>query len=106
MSAYHPNNFSNFPESFGNNKNLNNGILIKAPNELKQKEVSTNTTVNVTWDSGSLSSETLVIYLAALSKTNDSIPEDSISSAKLNQEDLYTKLLIYLKFCVNDGCFL
>ena len=36
---------------------------------------STNTTVNVTWDSGSLSSETISnVYIAALSKTNDSIP--------------------------------
>jgi len=51
---------------------------------------STNTTVNVTWDSGSLSSETLVIYLAALSKTNDSIPEDSISSAKLTSDSVTT----------------
>ena len=51
---------------------------------------STNTTVNVTWDSGSLSSETLVIYLAALSKTNDSIPEGSISSAKLTSDSVTT----------------
>ena len=36
---------------------------------------STNTTVNVTWDSGSLSSEAITtVYIAALSKTNDSIP--------------------------------
>jgi len=45
MSAYHPNNFSNFPDSFRNNKNLNNDILIKAPNEIKDKLSSTNTTV-------------------------------------------------------------
>ena len=31
---------------------------------------STNTTVTVTWDSGSLSNETLTIYVGALSKTN------------------------------------
>jgi hypothetical protein len=35
---------------------------------------STNTTVNVTFDSGSLASETLSVYLAILTKTNDSIP--------------------------------
>jgi len=36
---------------------------------------STNTTVNVTWDSGTLSNEAISnVYIAALSKTNDSIP--------------------------------
>jgi hypothetical protein len=35
---------------------------------------STNTTVNVTFDSGSLANETLSVYLAILTKTNDSIP--------------------------------
>ena len=36
---------------------------------------STNTTVNVTWDSGSLSNEAISnVYIGALSKTNDSIP--------------------------------
>jgi len=51
---------------------------------------STNTTVNVSWDSGSLSSETLVIYISALSATNNSIPvnvlipaDNSITSAKI-----------------------
>ena len=44
---------------------------------------STNTTVNVTWDSGSLSSEAITnVYVAALSKTNDSIPT-GISATKL-----------------------
>ena len=57
---------------------------------ISSSSFSTNTTVNVTWDSGSLSSETLVIYLAALSKTNDSIPEDSISSAKLTSNSVTT----------------
>ena len=57
---------------------------------ISSSSFSTNTTVNVTWDSGSLSSETLVIYLAALSKTNDSIPEDSISSAKLTSDSVTT----------------
>lgn len=45
---------------------------------------STNTTVTVTWDSGSLSNETLTIYVGALSKTNDSIPELVITNAKIS----------------------
>jgi hypothetical protein len=45
---------------------------------------STNTTVVVTWDSGSLSNETLTIYVGALSKTNDSIPELVITNAKIS----------------------
>jgi hypothetical protein len=44
---------------------------------------STNTTVTVTWDSGSLSNESVTIYVAALSKTNDSIPELVITNAKV-----------------------
>jgi len=44
---------------------------------------STNTTVTVTWDSGSLANEAVVIYVAALSKTNDSIPELVITNAKV-----------------------
>ena len=44
---------------------------------------STNTTVNVTWDSGSLSNEAISnVYVASLSKTNDSIPT-GISATKL-----------------------
>ena len=44
---------------------------------------STNTTVNVTWDSGSLSNEAISnVYIAALSKTNDSIPT-GISATKI-----------------------
>ena len=36
---------------------------------------STNTTVNVTWDSGSLSSEALTnVYIGAISKNNNSLP--------------------------------
>ena len=60
---------------------------------ISSSSFSTNTTVNVTWDSGSLSNESLVIYLAALSKTNDSIPEDSISSAKLTSDSVTTAKL-------------
>ena len=45
---------------------------------------STNTTVNVTWDSGSLSNETIDnVYIGILSKTNNSIPEGIIETATL-----------------------
>jgi hypothetical protein len=44
---------------------------------------STNTTVTVTWDSGSLANEAVTIYVGALSKTNDSIPELVITNAKV-----------------------
>jgi hypothetical protein len=44
---------------------------------------STNTTVTVNWDSGSLSNETLTIYVGALSKTNSSIPDAVIGSANI-----------------------
>ena len=45
---------------------------------------STNTTVNVTWDSGSLSSEAITnVYIGALSKTNNSIPTGIIATATL-----------------------
>ena len=44
---------------------------------------SSNTTVNVTWDSGSLSNEAITnVYIGALSKTNDSIPT-GISAEKI-----------------------
>ena len=45
---------------------------------------STNTTVNVTWDSGSLQNESLVIYVGILSKTNNSIPTGIITGANLS----------------------
>jgi len=44
---------------------------------------STNTTVTVTWDSGSLSNETLTIYVGALSKTNSSIPDSAIGTTNI-----------------------
>ena len=45
---------------------------------------STNTTVNVTWDSGSLANETIDnVYIGALSKTNNSIPEGIVATATL-----------------------
>ena len=45
---------------------------------------SSNTTVNVTWDSGSLTSGALNnVYIGALSKTNNSIPTDILGAANL-----------------------
>ena len=45
---------------------------------------STNTTVNVTWDSGSLSNEAITnVYIGALSKTNSSIPGEAIGTIQL-----------------------
>jgi hypothetical protein len=42
---------------------------------ISSSSFSTNTTVNVTWDSGNLSNEAITtVYIGALSKTNDSIP--------------------------------
>jgi len=57
---------------------------------ISSSSFSTNTTVNVTWDSGSLSSETLTIYVGILSKTNDSIPEDVIDAANLKSSSVAT----------------
>ena len=57
---------------------------------ISSSSFSTNTTVNVTWDSGSLQSETLVIYLAALSQTNNSIPLDVIDSSNLKSNAVTT----------------
>ena len=45
---------------------------------------SSNTTVNVTWDSGSLQNESLVISVGVLSKTNNSIPTGIITSTNLS----------------------
>jgi hypothetical protein len=45
---------------------------------------STDTTINVTWDSGSLSNEAISnVYIGALSKTNNSIPTGVIATATL-----------------------
>ena len=57
---------------------------------------STNTTVNVTWDSGSLSSEAITtVYIAALSKTNDSIPT-GIAATKIGDGTVSTTEFQYL----------
>jgi len=42
---------------------------------ISSSSFSTNTTVNVSWDSGSLSSESLTIYIGITSATNTSMPE-------------------------------
>jgi len=45
---------------------------------------STNTIVNVTWDSGSLSNEAITnVYISALSKTNTSIPGGVVGTTQL-----------------------
>jgi hypothetical protein len=52
---------------------------------------STDTTVVVSWDSGNLSNEAISnVYVAALSQTNDSIPEDSISAEKIKSNAVTT----------------
>ena len=51
---------------------------------ISSSSFSTNTTVNVTWDSGNLSNEAITnIFVAALSKTNTSIPSGVIGSTQL-----------------------
>ena len=57
---------------------------------ISSSSFSSNTTVNVTWDSGSLSSESLTIYLAILAKTNNSIPTDVIDTAHLKTNAVTT----------------
>jgi len=52
---------------------------------------STNTTVNVTWDSGSLTSGALNnVYIAILSQTNNSIPENVIAADNLTSDSVTT----------------
>jgi hypothetical protein len=51
---------------------------------------STNTTVNVTWDSGSLANETLSVYLAILTKTNSSIPTEIIGTSNISDSAVTT----------------
>ncbi len=51
---------------------------------ISSSSFSTDTTVNVTWDSGNLSNEAITnIFVAALSKTNTSIPGGVISATQL-----------------------
>ena len=51
---------------------------------------STNTTVNVTLDSGSLANETLSVYLAILTKTNSSIPTEIIGTSNISDSAVTT----------------
>ena len=57
---------------------------------ISSSSFSSDTTVNVTWDSGSLQSETLVIYVGILSQTSDAIPEDVIDAANLKSNSVTT----------------
>ena len=54
---------------------------------ISSSSFSTNTTVNVSWDSGSLANETLTVYLAAL--TVDSIPK-GIDATRIGGGDVST----------------
>jgi len=57
---------------------------------------STNTTVNITWDSGSLSNEAITsVQIGILSQTNDSIPT-GISAAKIGGGNVSTTEYDYL----------
>ena len=58
---------------------------------ISSSSFSTNTTVVVSWDSGSLSNESINnVYVAALSATNNSLPENSISSDNLKSNSVTT----------------
>ena len=58
---------------------------------ISSSSFSTNTTINITWDSGSLSNETITrVYVGALSKTNNSIPTDVIDSSNLKSNSVTT----------------
>ena len=57
---------------------------------------STNTTVNITWDSGSLSDEAITsVYVGILTNTNDSIPT-GINAAKIGGGNVSTTEYDYL----------
>ena len=55
---------------------------------------STNTTVNVTWDSGSLANEALSVFLAILTKTNSSIPTEIIGTANIADNAVTTAKIL------------
>ena len=51
---------------------------------ISSSSFSTNTTVNVTWDSGNLSSEAITsVHIGVLAKTNNSIPTGVIATANI-----------------------
>ena len=59
---------------------------------ISSSSFSTDTTVNVTWDSGSLSNEAITsVFIGALSQINPSIPENSIDSANLKTDAVTTQ---------------
>jgi hypothetical protein len=61
---------------------------------ISSSSFSTNTTVNVTWDSGNLSNEAISnVYVAALSATNNSIPEGVVATATLADGSVTTAKL-------------
>ena len=58
---------------------------------ISSSSFSSNTTVNVTWDSGSLSNEAITnVYIGALSKTNSSIPTDVLGAENLQSNSVTT----------------
>jgi hypothetical protein len=65
---------------------------------------STNTTINVTWDSGSLSNEAISnVYISALSKTNNSFPTGVIATATLADGSVTTiKIAAVAKMAANS----
>ena len=58
---------------------------------ISSSSFSSNTTVNVTFDSGSLSNEAITnVYIGALSQTNNSIPTDVIDTSNLKSNSVTT----------------
>ena len=55
---------------------------------ISSSSFSTDTTVNVTFDSGSLQNESLTIFVGILSKTGDSIPGDVIDGTKIADDSI------------------
>ena len=63
---------------------------------ISSSSFSSNTTVNVTWDSGSLSNEAITrVYVGALTQTNNSIPTDVIDSSNLKSNSVTVSLLSF-----------
>jgi hypothetical protein len=60
---------------------------------ISSSSFSTDTTVNVTLDSGAIQNESLEIYVAALSATNNSIPEGVVGTAVLANGSVTTAKL-------------
>nr|BAR28750.1 hypothetical protein [uncultured Mediterranean phage uvMED] len=61
---------------------------------ISSSSFSSNTTINVTLDSGTLQNEALTIYLAILTKTNNSIPTDVISASNINNNSITTSKIL------------